>query len=235
MFTDDAFEIIYNNILYADKLVDLLLFNFLKKEDAKYDETSFNKEIMNIAGTSKILDYIFCKNNIGNLCRFCIKRTLLSKEILSKSNTSRYTEDAILLLNTVLCATNMRIIPDQLYFYRTNPNSVTHNLTMLDKYDRFVNYNYILETIFLYNKNLELSTENAYNYSWLPLSYIVSSKKEKYFCFKRRCKNIRESFVFKNICRTNCNLSKKRAVIYHLLDKKMFMLLRLYVLFIEKT
>lgn len=233
-FCKEMLQKIFNYISLSLESIDLILFNFIMSENSKYDETSFNYEEKNIINSNEILDYVFCKNNIGNLCRFCVKRTVFENVDLSALTESRYTEDALFLSKVILSASNMKIVPDQFYFYRKNVNSVTHTLTSKDKFDRFDNYNHILELIFENNGKLNLSKDNSSLYSWMPLSYIVSSKRDKYLLFKTRCKQIRKSFMFNRICKKNRHLTKARSLMTSLIENRFYLLLRLYVLFLQK-
>ena len=233
-FIYNSLNVLNNHLLFKNINFDLLLFNFVKEDNSKYAESSFNYYENDIDGTHNILDYVFYKKNIGNLCRFCVKKSLLSNDICLSINSSRYTEDAIFLFKVLLSAHKMRIITNELYYYRNNLNSITHNLTSDDRYNRFVNYNYILENIYYFNKYLELSNDNISLYSWIPISYIVSSNKDKYRLFKSRCDDIRNSFMFCNISKQNKNLTKTRSIIVYLLEKRLFIFLRLFIFFFNK-
>ena len=199
LLESNAVSIVLKQI-QKNKIFDGVIFNatvFPKKEK--------NKELPKLLSTRslnsnrEIMETAFGSQMLGYLWMYCFNKKLLMNAIDRQNDflNVRYTEDGAFIFKTLSNCNNLIVITENLYKYRENEESITHNLTNHDRYDRFRVFNYIYESIYRIYKDFAMSNGHKVFVSWSAFSYLerIENKKE----FKKAFKEVRNSFLFKHI------------------------------------
>ena len=123
----EACEILYSAIS-LHKAPDIVGFNFFKQENGKFsDNLQFIKYC--VLSTMEFSLYLFkTKKSYWNLWNKAYKKSLYINaiETINIKDKVIVAEDVLMFLTLLLQAKNTCIIPQALYYYTQNPNSITN-------------------------------------------------------------------------------------------------------------
>lgn len=205
--------------LLSNNDVDALIFNAdvfptkpLSKKIPKIMEESTLK------GKNDIFQFVFGSKMFGYLWMYCFKKEILinALKLDNAMKDVRYTEDGAFVYNVLSCCSLILTIKNNLYFYRDNPDSITHNLTTKDRRDRFLVYDFIYSNIYHTCESFCFDNELCVYISWILFSYLEHQKNKN--DFKKAFKECKHSFIFKYACK-RAKTKNKKFKLYRLLLK----------------
>lgn len=219
---DNAFLALCNEI---NNNVDAIVFNlrvFGTGEVKNKQLGSFNFRKI-ISGNKNVIDELFVKSNFGyGLCGCLFKKELFSFVNTKDNIRMRYSEDMLVAYNVFKQVNSILFLPDFLYNYRMNSNSVTHNLTPSDYFDRFQVFSTIYNDID--SQYFKIDSINRHIF-WGFFNYVTFAPKyEKYNEYKSRCLSILEDEFYRNHIKKMKYESKKVKLTKSLLNHKLFWL-----------
>lgn len=181
---------------------DCILFNakyYSANKNAK--SLPFIKECALFDNNKDIVEQTFGSQMFGYLWMYCFNKIFLLNAIKTDNKflNIRYTEDGAFIYRVISKLNSLNTVTDCLYKYRDNGGSITHNLTDKDREDRFLVFDYIYSNIFYKHEDFVLSNENAIKVSWALFSLLEHTSGKKVFV--SRFKTIRQSVLFKKICK----------------------------------
>ena len=196
----DALEQLEKEI--SDYSSDVILFDASRNVFGE-GETIYDLKERKIFNVKKdILEELFSKRISGYFWTYCFKRKMfdISNNVIDKFETIKYSEDVYLIYKLVTHnASSLTIMPQVLYTYVSNTESITQNQTLCKVKDRFVVFDEIYSDLnFVYdifpNKGVKAII------GWTYLSYLSHASKElDYKLFVNVCVEIRNSFLFKKM------------------------------------
>ena len=110
---------------------------------------------------------VFLNNGFNSLCRKAVRRDLLSDTDYAEFYSIRHGEDLLQSLEIFKNAQKVLFIPDNLYNYRINPNSITHTVN----YQNYVVDFTVRQKVLDFLKNENVWTDTDYIEYW---NYCVS-------------------------------------------------------------
>lgn len=210
--TNNVDAIVYNLSVFGDKTIKYKAISSINKYATFYS----NKDILRV---------MFVENNYGyGVCGCAFKRKVFSKVHVDVVNIPRYAEDMYLAYALFSALESVTLLPDNLYYYRMNSDSVTHNLTPKDYYDRFLVFQEIYNDIDFRFSELFCKPINTHIF-WGFFNYITYSPKyDQYSTYKLRCNDIcKNPFYVKYIKQYSYN-GKKVTAVKFLVNHKLFYL-----------
>ncbi len=153
--------------------------------------------------TSNLIFYrsVFVDKTIPTVWRYCFKRDLLKRIVeLNLTCKTKLGEDMFFLTITVLNTQRSLLTTDILYEYRLNRNSICHTLDSNKAFDRFksneASYCYVNSALPIGLKEMPYRVINII--SWSAVKYLeLGSLEDNKHLFKKRCKQIKMSFIWK--------------------------------------
>ena len=219
---DNAFSALCSEI---DNNIDAIVFNlcvFGTNEIKKKQLGSFDCRKI-ISGNNNVIDELFVKTNFGyGLCGCIFQRELFSFVNTIDCRRMRYSEDMLVAYNVFKQVNSILFLPDFLYNYRMNSNSVTHNLTPNDYFDRFQVFSTVYNDIDSHYFKSNYINPHIF---WGFFNYVTFAPKyEKYNEYKRKCLNILNDDFYKNHIKKLRYERKKVRLVKSLFNLKLFWL-----------
>lgn len=226
----DSDDLLDDNTLSAlcDELnndVDAVIFNLRvfgtgEAKSKQLGSFDFRKTIF---GNKNVIDELFVKSNFGyGLCGCLFRKELFSFINTEGNRRMRYSEDMLIAYNVFKQINSILFLPDFLYNYRMNSNSVTHNLTPNDYFDRFQVFSTVYNDIDSHCFKINYINSHIF---WGFFNYVTFAPKyEKYNEYKRKCLNILNDDFYKNHIKKLRYESKKVRLVKSLFNLKLFWL-----------
>ena len=229
LLPNNALEIYKKNI--EEHSPDIVFSDTSSFSDEGYTPRIYhNKEFEILDNNNKFYE-CFLNNRFGYYHNAaCFKRTLFSKHKLPDAfKNHAYTEDLIDTYFLICEANSIILLTDVLYLYRKHSESKSKaNMSQTDYYQAFLSYNYIYEDIYharIYDF-LNLQKDLSNELSQIPMFYFVfKGKKDGYKVFKKRAREIRNSFLYKHFSKKYKFIGKRYAMIKLLLSFNCYWLL----------
>ena len=181
---------------------DAILFDAKKKKDKKLLPIYSLSEKKVLVEKQSILIECFGIRTAGYFWTYCFKKDLfnISESVKSKFSNIKYSEDVYLIYQIIKNNVNsLSILPESLYIYFINNDSITHNQTIAKVRDRFNVFNDVYEDLYV-NFKIYPNMITKSNIGWNYLSFLIRAAKEYDFAkFKETAKKIRNSYVFKRL------------------------------------
>lgn len=210
---DGALKIIYNNSFSYD----FTLFGFkiegsnLRKNDTEV--LKYLKENNKLNSKDIIMHILSQKNNIGGYVWRCTySRNILEKNSILFEKKLKISEDFLFLIECFSKSKRISIIPEELYIYKINDNSVTSKYipSMLEDME-YVNAkikNNILSNDINFEKGYEACVANTY------LQFIQNESRFQKNIFKilKKAKTVKKNGykeVLKKVCKNKSLFNKK--------------------------
>lgn len=223
--SDDSLDINALSVLCNElkNNVDAIVFNLrvFGAEGVRSKQlASFNQKTI-ISEDKNVINELFIKSNFGyGLCGCLFKKDLFSFMNLEDNRRMRYSEDMLIAYGVFKCANSVLLLPDFLYNYRMNSNSVTHNLTPDDYFDRFQVFSEIYNNIDSQYSTIENISTHVF---WGFFNYVTfAPKNEKYTNYKKRCLEILNDDFYKKYIKKLHYESRKVRLTKLLLNHKLF-------------
>lgn len=181
---------------------DAILYNAKKKSTKECVDVYVLNEKAILRDKNSILKECFANRTAGYFWTYCFKRNLfeLSSEAKEKFSRIKYSEDVYLIYR--IFSQNVEsliILPESLYVYNTNDDSITHTQTAVKVKDRFNVFDEVYSDLFKNYGMYPIKSIKA-NIGWTYLSFLNRAAKEyDYPVFREECLKIRESFIYKKI------------------------------------
>ena len=205
--SDDYFDITALESLtneLSENSSDLVLFDAKKNCDGKFANVYSLESKEFITDKKEILFECFGKRTAGYFWTYCFKKETLriSIEIKKKFSEVKYSEDVYLIYQVIKHNVNsLLILPEPLYVYVVNEESITHNQTVAKVKDRFSVFDDVYKDL-CKSQNIKVNKKIRPNIGWTYLSFLNRAAKEYDFeRFKETVKEIRSSYIFKHLSR----------------------------------
>ena len=205
--SDDFFGSTILNVLNKEIMKtspDVILFDAKKKKSEKLLPIYSLSEKKVLVEKQSILKECFVIRTAGYFWTYCFKKDMfiLSESVKSKFSNIRYSEDVYLIYQIIKNnVKSLSILPEPLYTYLINDDSITHNQTLAKVKDRFNVFNDVYEDLYL-NYKIRPNMITKSNIGWTYLSFLIRTAKEYDFAkFIETAKKIRSSYVFKRLSR----------------------------------
>ena len=185
-------------------LPDAILFDARRKSGETLSPVySLNKNKF-LVEKKEILNECFGIRIAGYFWTYCFKRDLFDLIASTKETfaTIKYSEDVYLISQIITNKVKtLSVLPQPLYVYVDNTDSITHNQTVEKVKDRFNVFDGVYENLCC-NYQLTLKKSVLSNIGWTYLSFLIRAAKEHDFAnFKETAKGIRSSYIFKHLSR----------------------------------
>lgn len=205
--SDDFFDLTALDALNEEimkSLPDAILFDARRKSGEILTPVySLNKNKL-LVEKKEILNECFGMRIAGYFWTYCFKKDLFDLTASTKETfaTIKYSEDVYLISQIITNKVKtLSVLPQPLYVYVDNAESITHNQTFGKVKDRFNVFNGVYETL-CRNHQLTLKKSVVSNIGWTYLSFLSRTAKEYDFAnFKKTAKEIRSSYIFKHLSR----------------------------------
>ena len=225
--SDDYFELTALKAIAEElsrNVCDLVLFDAKKKNGENLTSIYSLQTRAHLINKNGILYECFGKRTAGYFWTYCFKKDLfkLTEDVKIKFSNIKYSED-VYLINQIITnnVNSLSILPETLYVYVVNGDSITQNQTVLKVRDRFNVFNDVYKELSRKYK-LRLNKTTKSNIGWTYLSFLSRAAKEYDFAnFKETAKEIRSSYIFKHLSRFKKD--KYNLLIHFLFKIRMYM------------
>ena len=221
----NTLQFLHDNIAYYSSDIlsfGMKYFNSVNEFDNQ-DEIDFKVEVFS---KDNILKHYYGDNKTMSLCGNAIKRELVVegfKTIPESLRTIRLCEDFVALFEIIKLCSSSAVLNVPLYYYRINPNSVSHTKLPGDRADLTAAYEHVYRGYF----EIETSDNSIINktkvfLSYLPITLVINEHVHKYRTFLKA----RRMFLFKRFSLNNKWESCLLKILVFAMKR------RLYVLFL---
>lgn len=230
----DCDDLLPNNALEVYKNIvesinpDIVFSNISTFSNEGYEPRIYLNKAFKILDNNNKMSECFFDNRFGYYhSAACFKRAIFNNHKLPEMFWNHvYTEDLIDTYFLICDANSIVLITDTLYLYRKHSQSKSKaNMSQTDCYQCFLSYNYIYEDIYHrqpYNP-LNQIKELINELSLVPMLYFVfDGVKDDFLLFKKRAKEIRNSFLYKNFSNKHKFVGKRYILIKILLFLKFY-------------
>ena len=198
----NALERISNQL--EENEYDIVMFDAIKSQDKKDSSVYALNERKITTNKKQIMSECFVDRIAGYLWTYCFKKNLfnVSSDVINRFGEIKYSEDVYLIYQVIKHnAYSLLILPEPLYIYVVNEESITHTQTVAKVRDRFAVFNDVYKDLSVsYNLTPKNSTKS--NIGWTYFSFLSRAAKEYDFAnFKATAKEIRSSYIFKHLSR----------------------------------
>lgn len=215
LLTPDALKKL--NSLYEQADWDLISFNYLtfSNEDVPLRKDRLISSNSKIIGEKQVINAYFFKYFLLSLCNTCFDKNLFNYVKL-EAKSQKFGEDSLFLSEIIKGAKNAALISDVLYKYRMVSSSITHKMDSNLSFARITNLNKIYSGL---GNGFKVQKKYQARFTWSIFNYILDCAKEFDFkIFRKKIKEIKEIFIYKNYF-TLRNLKNKKALVICILTK----------------
>ena len=202
---------------------DLVLFDAKKNRGGKLTNIYSLQSNAFLNNKHEILFECFGKRTAGYFWTYCFKKELfnLSQDTKNTFSNIKYSEDVYLIYQIVINnVKSLSILPEPLYVYVINDESITQNQTVAKVKDRFNVFNTVYEDLYTTHKIWPNKVTKS-NIGWTYLSYLCRAAKEYDFVkFKEISLEIQSSYLFKHLSRFRKD--KYNSLIHFLFKIRMY-------------
>lgn len=223
----NALEIIDAKIRQYD--CDCLIYGLERLEEGKVVSQIFDPIEENLHSKSDIYRKVFLKTDYNSLCRKAVKASVFHDIDYSPYYHLRYTEDLLQSLEIYKYSKTIAFIPDVLYEYRTNLESITHGPDRMN-----VDYTIRKKVLDFLRNESDFSDEDYNQYRDFCISMVISDIMKisllynHYAQIRQKLDSIREDKYYKEFLSkgiTNRNSIGSKSLIFDLFMHKKDILL----------
>ena len=173
----DALMVLQENL--KEEETDLILYDSYHYTNGKQENAEDNIDFSGLFFDKKeIIRQCFLKRTSRiSMCAYCFKNTLFNGvSNNSPHKQSRSQEDFLMTYSLVENAHSLRVTDKILYNYRTNADSTSHNIDVLNFYKGLKISSDIYEAIidkYHFNVSKDFDDYIIKRLAWLPLSYLI--------------------------------------------------------------